>query len=338
MRQKGTRGNDTLMGGGGSDTLLGLPGDDILSGKGGDDVLRGGQGDDRLNGGLGSDTLYGGAGGDDVFDSSGVSDKLYGGDGDDLIVAQRDANAATGTISISGDAGNDSIYVLGNNQNQIELTVLGGDGDDYVETFYGLLTLDAGDGNDEASIKYSPGGTIDMGAGADTLTLNNTDFSGTTDVRMGDGADHVTLYAVANTMTYAVSLGAGHDVLSLAAYGDTAAVPQLTVSDFETGANGDVFDLSNYVGVALANYNGGDPFADHLRLIQSGDATVLQIDTDGKRHASDWQTLSTFSNTDGTAFTAENFGGYNPVVASHSTPLDWRPHDLNVSIESFSLA
>lgn len=339
MIRKGTRGDDRLMGGARNDTLLGRAGDDTLSGAGGDDVLRGGLGYDTLDGGLGSDKLYGGGGNDSLADSSGGSDTLRGGDGDDFVVVQRDSNAATDTISISGDAGNDDIYFLGAYQGQVELALTGGDGDDYFDLNHASLTLDAGDGNDRVLLQYSHGGTIDMGAGADTLILEKTDFHGTTDVRMGDGDDTLAVYAITDTMAYAVSLGAGHDFLSLFAYGDTAARPQLTVSDFETGADGDVFSVSNYVGVALTNYDGGDPFADrHLRLIQSGDATVLQIDTDGKRGADGWHTLTTFSNTDATAFTAENFNGYNPVVASGSTALAWLSHDLNVPIEAFALA
>ena len=339
MTLRGTRGDDTLTGGLGNDTLLGLGGNDKLSGGGGKDVLKGGGGADALDGGLGADRLNGGADNDTLTDTAGGSDKLYGGAGDDYVTIRRESNLSTDSVLASGDAGNDRLYYSGNYQNQVAVTLSGGEGDDYLATYYGFATVEGGNGNDTAIVQLSRGGMVDLGDGSDTLTLDYSFLSGQMSVSMGSGDDHVNVYATSATIDYTVTLGSGHDVLALIAPSGGAVSPHLVIADFETGASGDAFDLSNYVGNALTNYNGGDPFADrHLRLTQSGDATILQVDIDGKQRAYDWQTLTTFSNVDAAAFTAENFGGYHPVVASAAAPLDWRPHDVGVSVESLHLA
>jgi Ca2+-binding RTX toxin-like protein len=82
LRLRGDRGNDTLIGGASNDTIGGDDGDDILLGNAGNDTISGGFGLDYLAGGDGNDTLYG----DFVSDSvSGVTDFLYGGNGDDIL-------------------------------------------------------------------------------------------------------------------------------------------------------------------------------------------------------------------------------------------------------------
>ncbi|MEB3356066.1 MAG: NF038122 family metalloprotease, partial [Synechococcales bacterium] len=73
LHLKGSKGDDTFLGGEGNDVLIGLKGgdrllgnagSDTLRGNGGVDVLRGGDGDDVLMGGQGRDVLHGGAGAD----------------------------------------------------------------------------------------------------------------------------------------------------------------------------------------------------------------------------------------------------------------------------------
>lgn len=54
-QQRGTGGNDRLLGAEGSDLLLGLGGNDRLLGRAGDDSLTGGRGRDRLRGNAGAD-------------------------------------------------------------------------------------------------------------------------------------------------------------------------------------------------------------------------------------------------------------------------------------------
>lgn len=90
----GTReGEDMLEGTAGPDEIFGLQGDDEL--RGGDDLLDGGTqndtlygdaGNDILQGGRGSDALFGGDGDDQLFAGTGSFDTLYGEDGNDLLV------------------------------------------------------------------------------------------------------------------------------------------------------------------------------------------------------------------------------------------------------------
>lgn len=55
--REGTRGDDSLTGGGRDDVMIGKPGDDRLRGLGGHDTLVGGAGRDRLVAGRGDDTI-----------------------------------------------------------------------------------------------------------------------------------------------------------------------------------------------------------------------------------------------------------------------------------------
>jgi hypothetical protein len=93
----GNSGNDTLYGLGGRDNLLGGPGKDIVSGgneggpRGGDKNVVGGSGNDLVVGGLDSDNVVGNEGNDFLLDGDNAEvsvprkDRLFGGDGNDVI-------------------------------------------------------------------------------------------------------------------------------------------------------------------------------------------------------------------------------------------------------------
>ncbi|MDY7005732.1 MAG: 5'-nucleotidase C-terminal domain-containing protein [Cyanobacteriota bacterium] len=72
---KGTKDDDTLVGGETDDTVIGGFGNDFLYGRDGDDILEGRPGFDHLFGGSGNDTLNGGIG----------RDRLNSGPGDDVM-------------------------------------------------------------------------------------------------------------------------------------------------------------------------------------------------------------------------------------------------------------
>lgn len=67
----GTKGNDSVFGGGDDDVLAGGNGDDELNGDGDNDLIDGGKGDDYINGGLLNDTMIGGTGRDTMEGISG---------------------------------------------------------------------------------------------------------------------------------------------------------------------------------------------------------------------------------------------------------------------------
>ncbi len=92
----GSRQNDSLYGGAGNDLIYGNLGDDMLEGGTGDDTLYGDAGNDRLYGGYGNDSLIGGKGNDRLYGQLGIDtlvandgakDSLYGGEEDDVYIA-----------------------------------------------------------------------------------------------------------------------------------------------------------------------------------------------------------------------------------------------------------
>ena len=112
--------DDQLFGGSGNDTLEGGEHGDAISA--GDDTIDGGAGDDVIRGGYGADMLIGGDG-NDVIDhlgrteqrevitqhefawhTDGEADTLDGGDGDDMLIFDRNDEA-------TGGAGNDVFWL-----------------------------------------------------------------------------------------------------------------------------------------------------------------------------------------------------------------------------------
>jgi hypothetical protein len=135
---RGGADNDLLRGGDGSDHsdydagLFGESSDDALYGDAGHDTLEGGNDRDLLVGGVGRDTLRGGAGIDILYGDNryydadrdqyvlvddGVSDRLEGGQGDDLYFAGsgdviNDADGL-GTVCASvNTAAGDQVYIM----------------------------------------------------------------------------------------------------------------------------------------------------------------------------------------------------------------------------------
>ena len=187
---RGRGGDDVLFGGPGRDRLEGGRGDDDLRGVWGADRLEGGPGDDELQGGLGPDRMSGGSG-RDLADysvrrravrvtigggSDGLPDegddvrpdveRLRGGDGDDRLRGNGDANG-----------------------------LAGGPGDDELDGRGGQDRLDGGSGGDELDGR---GGRdeLDGGRGADRLAGGDGDDrleGGPGDDRMsgGDGDDRL---------------------------------------------------------------------------------------------------------------------------------------------------
>ncbi|MFK7821685.1 MAG: choice-of-anchor Q domain-containing protein [Planctomycetaceae bacterium] len=150
--------NDTLWGGDGHDTINGGNGRDEIHGGERDDVLTGGNGADTIEGDSGVDTILGLAGNDNLYGgserSTGYSDRIEGGAGDDLITGFGYALGGGGNdimlrpVGIfsgfaDGGAGDDSIV----GSSKIE-TLVGGAGNDTLEGGEGRDLLQGGAGND----------------------------------------------------------------------------------------------------------------------------------------------------------------------------------------------
>ncbi|MDF1769454.1 calcium-binding protein, partial [Maricaulis sp.] len=291
----GTNGSDVINGLDGNDTLNGLGGNDTLNGDGGNDTLDGGVGDDLLNGGTGNDTLIGGLG-DDVSN---------GGDGDDLFTYS--GSSGGGADTMNGGAGNDRFEVTNPDApgGSAFLTFSGGAGDDLLEILANRITgfsFDAGNGNDRAYVRAAFASTItlDMGAGDDLIEIGRwRGFIG------GVGGD------------VALTLGDGQDTVVFADQPTST-----TITDFQTGASGDILVLADFLGATLSSWDGGNPFASgHLQIVQIGSDVILQIDTNGG--ADGWSDLLTFQNTTVATFTTDNFDGYNPAAVSTSEEVSF---------------
>lgn len=118
----GATGFETAYGGAGNDTLDARTSTDrlYLYGEGGNDLIFGGSGQaTNIYGGIGDDTilathgdsyLFGGAGNDDIRVGASSYNQIDGGDGDDII-SLNDANKSR--IDIDGGAGNDMLVFTG---------------------------------------------------------------------------------------------------------------------------------------------------------------------------------------------------------------------------------
>jgi len=262
---------DDIRGGAGNDQLHGGAGDDRLDGGEGDDLLYGDGGDDRLNGGLGNDRLEGGDG-NDTLDGSPGDDYLSGGAGDDVLAGYRVRQDRPAGTTLDGGDGNDRLYPT----SAVKL-VLGGAGDDEV-------MVDA----DGKAASLAPL-LVDMGDGNDRLLF---------------------AYTVDEARPLRVSGGAGVDTYGLL-NSSASKIPLLTITDFQTGAGGDVLDVRSFIlGDAGAN-----PFgpAGYARLVQEGSRVLFQVDPDGSAGSQGWATRAVLENTRVADFTGANFpGGIRP--------------------------
>jgi Ca2+-binding RTX toxin-like protein len=275
----GTENDDSsLTGTIGADTIDALGGNDTVNAGPGNDIVYGGAGHDGLFGEAGNDTLYGGVGDDYLYGGAG-NDALDGGVGNDRLYGD------AGDDVLEGGDGND--YLVGGEGSN---SLLGGAGDDVFYLWYnGTHTAVGGDGND--TIQYlgiSGQGSADGGAGDDVF--ENVSWSYDVSLTTGTGVDRIQLYRGSS----------GH---------------KLTVTDFTAGAGGDVLDLSYLVNSSIGNWDGSvNPFADgHFQLVQNGDDTDFQWDSNGSAGGTVWTTFVTLQNVTAADLTVDNFTpGYNP--------------------------
>ena len=171
---KFTGGEHVVLGGTDQDdVLIGDLGDDTIWGDGGNDLIIGGHGINRLHGGAGDDIIFGGGdpeflhgedGNDVIHGGNGLGDLIFGGAGQDFVIAGIDGK------EVFGGEGND--FILGTPDMDF---LLGGEGDDWIEGGEGFDTI-AGD-NSELFFNSSIIGHDVMFAGS-----NENDF----DAESGD--------------------------------------------------------------------------------------------------------------------------------------------------------
>jgi Ca2+-binding RTX toxin-like protein len=150
-----------INGGDGPDILNGGDEDDVINGFGGNDTIAGGVGNDVINPGTGLDTVDGGPGDDRlIYDAARVGNGgrgvWDGGAGVDTFDASALGRGLTMSTPISGRPGVTTFFlsdvearnierVIGTNSadelgfrySSLNMTLLGGGGDDYIVTSYG---------------------------------------------------------------------------------------------------------------------------------------------------------------------------------------------------------
>ncbi len=153
------------------DIIYANGGNDDIVVTGGNDIVYGGAGDDTIGVGINTQNefiatayvKFYGEGGNDVLGISAFSGELYGGAGNDELVGN------TGIDILDGGDGDDWISTQGGDD-----TVNGGAGDDtIIGLANGIVTVDAGDGNDLIVLEDSADDIIDGGAGLDTLSFES---------------------------------------------------------------------------------------------------------------------------------------------------------------------
>jgi Ca2+-binding RTX toxin-like protein len=269
----GTGLGESLTGTEEADWIRGLGGKDFISGRGGNDQLEGGDGDDSLYGDLGDDLLLGGAGNDTLGESTGGNDDLF------------------------GEAGNDYLYYYSGIPTADAL--LDGGADDDVLTYYqfdyaslATVSLIGGSGADRIESTTRGGGhvTIDAGAGADLVEINNY------------RAD------------YTITLGADADILLVLPTEHFQFSPdaEIEISDFAAGDSGDALALIPFLANNLRSWNlAANPFAQgYLRVQQRGADAVLQFDLDAGNATYAFADFIVLRNVSAATLTAHNLSGY----------------------------
>jgi Ca2+-binding RTX toxin-like protein len=170
-------GNDSLEGGDGHDTLTGGDGDDVIwvgaqgDNSYGNDEASGGVGNDLIYGSNGADTLRGDEGNDTISGgeegSTADKDKIYGGDGDDLL---QSGQTTTPTAERMDDG--DNLY--GGNGDD---TLVGGAANDKLSGGKDDDSLEGGLGADQFVFKVNGGLDVVLDFENDVDEIDLTDFS-----------------------------------------------------------------------------------------------------------------------------------------------------------------
>jgi len=292
----GTTGNDFVLGLGGNDTLTGGAGNDTVDGGAGNDVLRAvvGDGNDTYIGGAGIDTynmLATTADANIDLTASTASSADTGVDtltGIENVVGGTGANVITdavGANSLSGNGGDDTFVLLGDNARDV---INGGTGIDTAD--YSAATVDLTVTLNSGVV----GGTGTTAALSDTLT-------GIEDFVAGSGNDKVTGSSVANRLSGAggddILIGLnGNDTLNGGAGTDTL-VGGAGADNLTGGDGADVFDYNAITesgnGVAVR-----DLIADFLVGTDKVDFSTIDANT-----TIGGNNVFTFNATEGAGFT-----------------------------------
>lgn len=264
----------TISGTAGNDTLTGTSADDVINGDGGNDTLKGGLGIDVIDGGDGDDVLDSGSGdfvgmrlGSSYYGDAG-GNQLHGGNGDDVLTGGAgdglDGGAGADTITV-----NHGVFSLGTGA----INITGGDGDDTIKAggdLYGSIDAGAGADSIELFIRYGVGPatrlTVTTGGGADTIripfygvSVGLSTVPATVDVTdfTVAGPDHDSIVLTGGQNIFD---GLGANAYALAQVGDDTAVFRLQYdADFQGSTPYLLLKAVDVQTLTTANFGGYDP-------------------------------------------------------------------------------
>ncbi|MFN3235324.1 MAG: hypothetical protein ACE365_07965, partial [Gammaproteobacteria bacterium] len=267
-----------------NDSVVGTSGNDIIKTMDGKDFVRAGDGDDIIDGGKDNDILYG-EDGDDIFifSKNSGTDKLFGGEGHDVIDlsnlnAAVNINVGNSTFSLFG-----TVYVLNSVEGVIGTAyddriiavsgdrkdvIYGGDGDDFI---------DGREGHD----------VLSGGAGDDIIRLG-------TGINIGDGGD-------------------GFDIVDYS-QSTVALVVDLSDTDYQFTTDYNADKLVNIEGVIGTNYNdtiqGNEQ--DNLFIASNGNDTYSDV---GGSDTIDYSSFSSITADLNNNSVDKNGGSYSDVIS-----------------------
>ena len=261
---KGGSGNDYLYSGEGSSTLIAGTGDDNIlvekySASTSDNYhfVDAGAGNDNINlYSLKSSTVNGGAG-NDTINSTGSSNRIFGGDGDDYIKGGGSKNTSADTIV--GGKGDDTIEVINGTSGDERIYYAEGDGNDVITDGFSFLSFSDSYSNPKNQI-YITGG-----ASYSTMTSGN-------DIVVSVGSGSITLK---NSATYA---GYFYDsYLNISTIESSMDMPSVDSSDDDSDNFISSDSNNNEVQQNIYTYSGGNEvISNYLQGTQINLATDYQ--------------------------------------------------------------
>lgn len=234
---------ENLIGSAFSDTLEGDSGNNYLRGGSGADILIGGGGEDHLLGGLGGDHLDGTGG----YSYANYSEATSGVSAFLTWVAGNAGDAAGDTyISIEGMIGSSYADVLSGNE--LDNTIQGGGGNDWLFGREGSDYLVGGEGNDVLSGGWG-NDLIDGGDGLDVANYRDAEATVFTVAQFGN------IPGMVDGQSYGISLDIANPINNFgeAAYDQLANIENLWGSRYDDVIRGD-----DAVGGQVYGFEGND--------------------------------------------------------------------------------
>jgi hypothetical protein len=254
----GGKGADVLIGGAGNDVLSGRDGNDTLDvSQGGHDIASGGNGDDTIDAG-GAFTKFerfNGGGGNDTLNIDGTyastikiaslqivsTENIVFGAGHDYTV-QLQTQHATDLVNIDASAlgASDHFNFSFDVPDSTAVELLGGAGDDVINTFDGTITTyDLTRGGEDSVTLSGSTGTVLFGASFDAgdtvIEIGARPFAGSAVSLNGDYSAGVTMTATTLQNVQAFTMAAGHDYNLT--FGADAGASVLFVTDTATATD-----------------------------------------------------------------------------------------------------